>query len=96
MIFNFFILKKEKKEGGEKKKRGNLSLIPKTCVISWSNIIESTSYSWKIDVCSKNWKILPVVNFQPMMDLEKNSIRNVFDSSHLEGRYKDSIDLRYE
>ena len=57
------------RKGGERgKKCGNLSLIPKTCVISWSNIIESTSYSWKIDVCSKNWKILPVVNFQPMME----------------------------
>lgn len=64
-------------------------------MISWSNIIESTSYSWKIDVCSKNWKILPVMNFQPMMDLKKNSIEDVFDSSHLEGQYKDSIDLRF-
>lgn len=95
MIFTFFVLRNKKKKKKGKKNRGNLSLIPKTCVISWSNIIESTSYSWKIDVCSKNWKILPVMNFQPMMDLKKNSIEDVFDSSHLEGQYKDSIDLRF-
>lgn len=35
------------------------------------------------------------MNFQPMMDLKKNSIGDIFDSSHLEGQYKDSIDLRF-